>query len=126
MKENALRDAAMDSVVRIQITSVMSASTLRAAIQASHSTASKPRTRPSRQIYVRINPSPKSNLAPRDVENQHTVSTPEGNDKQRVRRAIPIAVIGLQQTLHARPRDGSNEATNVHHVGVLDMRFHDI
>src|SRR5215472_14998943 len=86
----------------------MSASTLRAAIQASHSTASKPRTRPSCQRYVRINPSPESNLAPRDVENQHTVSTPEGNDKQRMRRAIPIAVIGLQQTLRARQRDGGS------------------
>jgi hypothetical protein len=104
----------------------MSANTLRAAIQASHSTASKPRTRPSCQRYVRINPSPKSNLAPRDVENQHTVSTPEGNDKPRMYRAIPIAVFGLQQTLRARRRDGGNAATNVHHVGVFDMRFHAI
>ena len=81
-----------------QITSVMSARTFRAAIQASHSTASKPRTRPSCQKYVRINPSPRATFAPRDVENQHTVSTWEGNDKQRMRRAIPSAVIGLQQT----------------------------
>ena len=104
------------------MTSVISASTLRAAIQASHSTASKPRTRPSCQIYVRINPSPESNFAPRDVENQHTVSTLEGNDKPRMRRAIPIAVIGLQQMRITRRSDGSNAATNVHDVGEFSIR----
>jgi hypothetical protein len=43
---------------------------------------------------------------------------------------FPIAVIRLQQTRPARPRDGGNAATNVHVVdfvgGCLDMRFHDL
>jgi hypothetical protein len=114
-----------------QMTSVMSASTLRAAIQASHSTASKPRTRPSCQMYVRINPSPKSDPRP-DAMSKISIRFPprKGTINSACVAQFPIAVIGLQQTRPARPPDGSNAATNVHVVdfvgSCLDMRFHDI
>jgi hypothetical protein len=114
-----------------QMTSVMSASTLRAAIQASHSTASKPRTRPSCQMYVRINPSPKSDPRP-DAMSKISIRFPprKGTINSACVAQFPIAVIGLQQTRAARPPDGSNAATNVHVVdfvgSCLDMRFHDI